>query len=230
MDPLHLQKKSQSYEDLQRLIAWMDSKDESTNTYQETQQLQPAESSSQVQQLDALPKYPAATKQSESNIMYHEYDGENTSQLVEPENVKSTDKSWHELMNSQVEDLNALRDVLAQVGYSTTAHVYPYTVLCRIRSLNASVQSLIESARIAQNLQHPVMQTAEHPELISYKILQILRQVFTRGGLNYFLNDQLRIANGDAEKIVQVIIEDTKHRSSSKKRNHASLKKPTDNL
>ena len=225
MDPLHVQHKSDSYEDLQRLIAWMENKDQTQNNSQETQALQQAESSSHLQQFEALPKYPAVIHQIEDDTMHPEHNCTNLSQAIEPEKSKITVKSWHEWINSQVVDLNALRDVLAKAGYSTTTHIYLDTVLSRIRSLNATVGSLIETAHIAQNLQHPVMQIAEHPELIRYKILQILTQLFTRGGLNPALSDQIRTANGDAEKIVQVIIEDNMRPKISKKRNRASFKK-----
>lgn len=80
------------------------------------------------------------------------------------------------------------------------------TVEERLHELGTSLTAVIETAKIAENINHPIIQKGGLPSLNRYKILQTLLQLFTNNKMSMNVKQAIAAGNNDPEKIATNII------------------------
>ena len=99
-----------------------------------------------------------------------------------------------------------LRTILSTSGFRTSVNMHNKTVEERLHELGTSLTAVIETAKIAENINHPIIQKGGLPSLNRYKILQTLLQLFTNNKMSMNVKQAIAAGNNDPEKIATNII------------------------
>ena len=184
MDPFRPISSSNSYEDLQRMIASLEQlptqQPPPPTTIDPTQT---GDNFSHSGLLDRLPQ-PSARRMHLLNSVAHSISPravESRITMYRPSTSASAVADPSTQLNYTITDL---RDALASEGYTSLARIAEGTLQSRINALLVTIPTLIETINIAKNRNHPIMNTIHDPYINKSKILYTLNQIFNYQNLN----------------------------------------------
>lgn len=99
-----------------------------------------------------------------------------------------------------------LRGILGDAGYVSNNIIKDVTVIARLQSMGATLDTIVATARIGMDLHHPILNNEIKPERNAYQILRTLIQIFNKTQLNIRAFQAIKNGENNPEKIATNII------------------------